>query len=216
MKHALEALLAVLIAALALPPAAVGHRPLPPGPDDAAVAAYNEQLLDATWAASSLSEIMERPVVPAGELLPDGDWEAAIFSCLTDAGYPGLGVVWNDDGALVALEYTAGSAQLKQETQLAFFLCVAAHPRGVGYQTLLTDDQIEYRYDLYRRWLVPCLLLNGYSFQNPVPSHDEFLELGGQWSPYLWGIVTPDGEWADTQLEYDAAEALCGPDWPGT
>ena len=205
MRRAIEAVLAVLIAALALPAPAVSFLALPPGPSAGDVSAARTAFMAATWDALPISQTMDRPSTVYEEPLSQGDWDADFTLCARKL--PNIdSISWGDHG--VFYDATAG-ASFDEATQLALFHCAVVHPRDFADSEsgVRSAAQLDYTYDHYRRWLLPCLAANGFGYGQP-PTRDEFFELGGNWSPYTEGLVGPDGRPA----EFDRALHQCGQD----
>ena len=211
MRRALEALLAVLVAAIALPVATVEHSVAPSGPTPVEVAQFNQAIADATWEALPLRQRGDRPDVELRVPIAEAEWPTVFGQCLGDAGYAG-GVSSNGDGAFVP-EVTQPDQQFDDDMLLAFYRCVVVHPRAFTSRSFFSSAQIDYLYRHFDRWLVPCLITHGYGV-NSAPSYETFVELRGGWSP-LWGMSNPAGHTLDSGADYSRAVQLCGPDFIG-
>ena len=76
-----------------------------------------------------------------------------------------------------------------------------------GFYEVLTDDQLNYIYDYYKKTLVPCMIMNGFT-PTTAPTRTEFLALAGQWSPY-YSVDVGLGP-----VQYEQVERVCGPERP--
>ena len=191
-------------AALLLALAGCTLEPLPAPPTSEDAARHYEMMLDRTWQTTGLSGLMDRPTVEAADPVPQDEWITAVFSCMTEEGYafPGFGSE-RGSGFLLSAEAT----ETPSEVQLAFYLCLAANPPEMPVNgRLLSSAQLNYIYDYYVRWIVPCLVLNGYEVRTAV-SREEFIALEGEWSPYE-AIIPADVSDFETSVE------RCGPTRP--
>lgn len=177
----------------------------PPGPSDAEVAAMREHELDQTWARTGLAG--DRPAVEAGSPVDSEAWGQAIYDCVQQRGFVMQAMEWStDSGAAVATN--SGDTVDDPELQRAFYECVAATPRAFDERDLvLTDAQLDYIYDYYETWLVPCVILQGYRFTD-VPTRVEFHSLAGQWSPFYSVDISISG------ADYEQLERACGAEQP--
>ena len=205
MSRALEAVLAVLIAAIALPAPAVEPIATPGGPTAQEVAQHNQDIADATWNALPVSPGVERPVVVLGESIAEDDWPAAFVACLGDAGYEIGAVLSVGDGALTP----AGTEELDDATLLAFYRCVVTHPREFTSRAFYSAAQLDYLYRHYERWQVPCLLMQGYRIYE-VPTREEFVADGGRWSPGTTLITDVNGHPVQTVQSHLLMVNRCG------
>lgn len=205
MRRAIEAALAVLIAAIALPAATVEPVAMPGGPTAQEVAQYNQNIADATWAALPVSPGVERPAIALGESIAEGDWSAALFACLGDAGYEG-GVGVSERGDAL---FPVGTEALDDVTLLAFYRCVVTHPLEVSSRAFYSAAQLDYLYRHYERWQVPCLLMHGYRMYE-VPTREEFVADGGRWSPGTTLITDFNGHPVQTDQSYTLMFDRCG------
>lgn len=203
--------LSVLVSATALLAVALTltgcTHPVPPGPSGAELEAYNQRILDRTWINSGLDGIEQRPDVPRGESLDREDWDAAYVTCMVDAGFDHVGLGFSiSEGFSLAMPN--GASGQSPEELIAFYRCVAAHPLArVDNVPIYSEAQLDYVYDYYRDWLVPCLRSEGYVLSQQL-SRLQFATQGGQWSPY-WSLVEP---LSDSQ--YSALVTACGPERP--
>ncbi len=179
----------------------------PPGPSDSDLAAFNEHLLDETWARTGLADTAERPDVSDGAALDEGEWSDALADCMVDGGITSFGTSYSPD---LGFSYIPadGTTEVAAEDKLLFYACVARHPMVPGgYFEALTDEQLDYVYDYYQTTLVPCMILNGFA-PTAAPSRVEFHAIAGQWNPYYAVDVGLGGE------QYEEIQRTCGPERP--
>lgn len=159
-------------------------------------------MLDLTWQFTGLSDEL-RPEVTPGSALPSQAWTDALHACMEAAGYAEFGFGWGS-----AEGYFLSSADDDTaDRQLAFYGCVAQHPMAAGDDGfLITTAQLDYVYDHYRQWTVPCLLEHDYALRRVI-DREEFAEGMGAWTPY-WELALYDAE------TYDEVIELCGPSRP--
>ena len=179
----------------------------PPGPSDEDVAAFNQRLLDETWANTGLEGRAERPEVSQGAALDEDEWSTSMAACMADGGIPSFGTSYS---AEAGFEFVAanGSQDVTDAVQLQFYDCIARHPMiPGGFYEVLTDDQLNYIYDYYKKTLVPCMIMNGFT-PTTAPTRVEFLAIAGQWSPYYSVDV------GISSAQYEDIERICGPERP--
>jgi hypothetical protein len=119
----------------------------------------------------------EQPVVAPTFVAP-ADVDRLVFECLVDAG---LGDVYAlEQGGLVSF----GSLKTPDE-HVAYYICSVrywASPRYWGY---LSTEELDWAYDYYQDWLVPCLEARGYELPL-APRRAEVTATPGYlaWNPY--------------------------------
>lgn len=179
----------------------------PAGPTATEVAGYNERILRSTWINTGISEIFSQPQVEQGTALVIDDWFTAVFSCMTASGYDGYSIGYSyGSGATVGS--SSGEVVTDAAVQLAFYRCAAANPVDVvASGELLSPAQIDYVYDYYQEWVVPCMIAEGLTVRDP-PTRQDFHELYGQWSPY-WSVHNTIGG-----TEVEDLQLVCGADRP--
>ncbi len=187
-----------------------GCATIPPAapPTDKDVERYYGVMLDKTWIGTGLSGVMDRPTVSAAAPAPLSDWSQLLYVCMDAKGFQLL-----DFGGNPVSGYTLGGTvaldppKTASDSQLAFYMCLAANPPSeIQDGHFLSLAQLNYVYDYYMTWVVPCLAHNGWALRN-APSRDEFIELEGAWSPYESIIVRDVGD-------FQTSEGLCGPSRP--
>ena len=186
-----------------------GCATVPPGePTDEDVQRYYGVMLDKTWIGTGLSGVMDRPKVSASAPVSLNEWTQALALCMDAKDFQLLAFGGNPDSG-----YTLGDAvplnppQTASDGQLAFYMCLAANPPAeIEDGHFLSLAQLNYVYDYYVSWIVPCLAQNGWALHN-APSRNEFIELEGAWSPYESIIVDDVGD-------FQTSEELCGPSRP--
>jgi len=179
----------------------------PPGPTAEQVADYNDDILRATWITTGLSEVFPRPEVTQGDTLDIDDWLITMSECMTANGYAEYAMGYNPRTGFV-LYGPSGGGLATAAMQLSFYRCAAAHPvEVVSNHQLLSPAQIDYVYDYYQQWVVPCLIAEGVMVRDP-PTRQGFHEVYGQWSPY-GGVHNSIGG-----SEVDDLQRICGADRP--
>ena len=157
--------------------------PLPPGPTEDEIAAYAQVTLDRTWVSTGLDGTVDRPVVQSGATLGQGDWFTAMFACMQQEGYLDVGIGTSSEAG-AALYDSSGLSIDDPVAQLAFYKCAAAHPIELSSEyVVMSEKQLDYIYDYYASWLVPCVVDHGY-LPRGIPSRSSFHESQGLWSPY--------------------------------
>ena len=212
MKRALEALVAVLIAAVALPAATLQHVPLPPGLDDSE---FHSTFIESTWSLLPIAESMDAPTVEAEGALDELEWYEEMSVCMSASANPTL-AYWFEDGAMRAYEIDVDGVMTDPtpEAQLDFYRCAVRHPRLLEGSMHFSDERIAYQYEYLKRWVDPCLTAAGYRHM-PLLTFNEFVQTRGVWSPYWGELWDPTGEYLDTPAEYEALIEVCGNDFPG-
>jgi len=164
---------------LVLPALIVGgfrfERPVPAGPGDAQLEAAVRSELDRQWRLSGLEGIVVRPDYVAAPIVTDRQWGRLMLECMDRAGVAQWGY---DEGSGLFIE----GARPTTSDQLAFYWCFAAYPRVDE----VSDAQLDFVYDYYQRWLIPCLESRGYNVMN-APSRKAFVDSDpalGDWNPY--------------------------------
>jgi len=179
----------------------------PPGPSGDDVTAFNQRLLDETWANTGLEGIAERPEVSPGAALDESEWSTSMAACMNDGGVTSFGTGYSPDTGFEFVPVN-GSQDVSTAVQLLFYDCIARHPMiPSGLFEVLSDEQLNYIYDYYKKTLVPCMIMNGFT-PTTAPTRVEFLAIAGQWSPYYSVDVGISG------TQYEDIERICGPERP--
>lgn len=179
--------IALVVIALLLLSGCTTTRPLPPAVDDAGVEEYLARQLDAEWALVGLSEA-QRPHPARVRFVSTTEFTDVMSKCV--------------------LGSTGGYRRvLSQQTadDLAYYYCQAQYPIDPNEYLVLSVAQINYLYDYYIRWTIPCLESNGYLVRN-VPSRMGFIRFSGYWNP-----VYHEGSTVDISSdEYTRLDRACG------
>lgn len=199
----------VVVAIAAVPLCGCVAEPAPPvAPSSAEVSAYNQNLLDLTYASERLDGVTS-PLETSSETLPPQEWVTVLSQCTTDAGISGALFSWGSDGYFLQLETPPTDKQ-----RAAFYECVALHPRDpVAAGELLSAAQLRYLWQYYSRWLIPCLSAHDEKVTVEVPTEQQFLahQPGDLlWSPYsslertqprgyLFSLERASGQYIDPQ-----------------
>lgn len=202
------ATLAVAVALLVLGGCSVVATP-PPPPTEEEAQRYYDSMLERTWIGTGLSGLLDQPQVAAVDRVPSEEWRQVLSDCMEGKGLSLPGFVWDPQSGyqLVDDGTSPTAARIDSTMRLAFYMCLAANPPEViDEEAFLTPAQLDYVYDYYVRWIVPCLAQNGWQLRN-APSREEFLLLEGNWSPYNSIEVDDVGD-------FETSEELCGPSRP--
>lgn len=180
--------------------ACVTPREPPPGPTESETAARNQQRADQAWANTGLEGTVDRPSAPVSSAPASFD---ELAECLDSSGLTDWGVGDGSDGPEFSL---GGAGQNAQQQKLAFYVCFASHPADVMFgEVRLSDAQLDYLYDYYRSWVMPCLALDSV-VPTRVPTRSEFTSrTWSGWNPYDYS------ELPYFEQEYVDAIQRCGP-----
>ena len=180
----------------------------PPPPTANEAQQYYSAMLDKTWISTGLSGVMDRPTVAAPSPVPEDEWSQVLSRCMSGKGFALQGFEWNPrSGYLLADAPADDPAQTSSDGQLAFYMCLAANPPAEIHDPyFLSPAQLDYVYDYYADWVVPCLAQHGWALRN-APTREEFAELAGYWTPYDSIEVSDVGE-------FETSTDLCGPSRP--
>jgi hypothetical protein len=173
---------AVLVAAAALSGCTwTSGTPYFPQPTGAELEAAYGDMADANWEFSGLDGRMPRPEVAMVRPLAPDEWAPTVAECMITAGYP----TYAASGG--GLTHTIDPAAPADAEALAMFVCQSQYPYEATRFAVVGEAQHRYLYDYYTRWLIPCLGWRGYDV-GPVPDETEYLDAGGNWTPYttLW------------------------------
>ena len=177
----------------------------PPGPSDSEIVAMQERALQQTWERTGLEG--DPPAVEAGPAMESEAWWQAIYDCVQERGFMITSMEWSSSSG-AAIMTNSGDTIDDPETQRAFYECVAAHPLVLDERDMaLTDAQLDYVYDYYQSWLVPCVIMQGYRLSD-VPTRTEYRALAGQWSPFFAVDISISG------ADYERLERVCGAERP--
>jgi hypothetical protein len=170
---------ALLVATLA---GCVSPTALPDGPSQAELDLSGRKQSDEAWAMSGLAGVQSRPAVEVVAEVARDDWARVIASCMKHAGFEQYRA---NSGMLLSREVPA---ELANEHSLALYVCRAQYPLETSRQRLLSSAELDYVYDYYLRFLVPCLGFHGFLVDD-VPTREAFLTAGGTgwWTPYSSG-----------------------------
>ena len=181
-------------------------RPAPVGPTDAEVDADVRAELDRQWAFTGLDGVVPRPVFEVERVGAAGAAAQGFWDCMSAQGFESWG--FSSDSGLQMSSADSSMVTPTAEQQMSYYECNARFP----VIDTLTTDQLDFIYDYYQRWLIPCLGSAGYPVAVP-PSRDEFTtgepEFGWRWEPY-----SALGEYPGDD-DYDALLAECKPTIPG-
>ena len=175
------AVLAAAAASLVLLSACATEPPPPTGLTDAQLAALARPILDAQWNAIEPHLAgAARPSVERVRFVTPSEQVTAVAACLDGLGYADGAMVFSADGFIIQTTPILDGVRY----QLDAYTCQAEYPVDPRVYGALSTAQLDYLYDYYRRWTIPCLNANDYPV--PVlPTRQEFLETGSpDWTPY--------------------------------
>ena len=182
--------------------ALAGCTPPPPrvaGPSQDQVDQYTEQQLASVWGSITVPHDLDRPTVAPVRTISNDEYDEVVDECLrsfSDRGYRNL----------------PGYRRISQEPQservamlegVSWYVCMAMYPFDAASSGLLSRAQLDYLYDYYRRWVVPCLVLSGHD-PGSIPVRETFVAngmAGNFWSPL-------DTLWSDAGFNEDEYESL--------
>jgi hypothetical protein len=179
----------------------------PAGLSESELDARHAIVLDRVWANTALEGIVDRPTVAVVATLRSTDWLKQVYTCLGERSVADFGLVFGRDSGfgIIAVD---GRTPLSDADQLSFYICTGKYRLdGVDVfadQPLWSRAQLDYIYDYYLQWAVPCLLHNDFAVHY-APSREDFVDSQGRWSPY--------GAMRDDHSTARAAE-ICGPELP--
>lgn len=171
----------------------------PSGPDDAQIEAERMRILDLTW--QNLGLTGERPTPAVTPIAPGEFWNIQLYECAQDRGIALAGYGYSSD---TGYDF-ASDRDIEQSALRDLYACVAAQPLDPFFiGEFYSEQQVDYLYDYYSDWLVPCLELHGLAIDQ-APTKSEFVAGLASWSPY--DSLTPE-----TLVASDNALRNCGPD----
>jgi hypothetical protein len=153
----------ILLAMLALTGCATTA--IPKAATAADVEAFLTRQLDAEWADTGLSDD-QRPDVSRERFISNADFTAVMSECTVKLT-PG---------------YHQVLSNAKTIARLVYYTCQAMYPVNPNEYQVLSTAQIDYLYDYYGRWVLPCLRARGYDV-GATPSRAEFRLFNGLWNP---------------------------------
>ena len=170
----------------------------PPGVTAEETAALLETRIDQAWMNTGLDGLVERPEVDRGTVAADFN---ELAECLVDTGLTDWGMSDGSTGPGLA----AAEAPTPDD-QLIFYTCFAQHPTDVVMGGIrLSREQLDYLYDYYRSWVIPCLALDSITVSS-VPTRSEFgRDFWQGWNPYDQAPALV------TDADYNEAIGRCGP-----
>ena len=155
---------------------------VPAGPDTTELDAYTERTLEAAWA--TVPRGGPRPDVPRVRYISNAEYVPVMAQCM------------NEQGA-------TGDSRARE---IAWYVCQAKYPVSPDEYRVLSDAQVDYLYDYYQRWTIPCLASHGRVVT--LIARDEFVDRGGLWNP----LYSTDEAAEVTDDEYATLNDQCGLD----
>lgn len=180
----------------------------PPGPSAVEIRDYEKRMLDATWNSTGLADRgLTQPAWIDVEFVPAEEWNTALRSCMEKAGQDDIQFSWGTDSGYTLLT-SNGEVNTNRKALKSWYNCVARFPVDpVISGDLASRAQLEYIYDFYARWTIPCLSLQGYSVQ--LPSRESFVsDTANRWWSPMWSTQVT------TEEQYAKLLTVCGPESP--
>jgi hypothetical protein len=146
---------------------------------------HEEQLYAQSFALQwSGIEVPDAPTVPVVAYVPSAGWGTVVAGCMNAAGYA--------DYAATRSGLTYPSRGDDAET-LALYTCIGRYPVQADFSAYANKQQLEFLYDYFRDWLVPCLAAEGYPVPGTAPTREVFTEFTVQprWNPYNALLTQP-------------------------
>jgi hypothetical protein len=183
-------------------------RRLPDGPSEAEVRAAVKERIDRQWMLSGLDGVRPRPLIAVQKVQQSGQWNPELGVCLREAGIRDWGYSPHE-GLRIQ------NAVANPEQQMMMYICFARYPAV----DVLSTDQIDYIYDYFVRWLVPCLELHGYQVGD-APTRAIFAARAvagdGLWNPYHALTRFPGSPEEQSRLLEECQPTVEGvPGWSG-
>ncbi len=179
--------------------------PLPTGPTATEVDELVRAELDRQWHFTGLEGVVDRPQIEVEEFGDANGFSAGFGACMSEAGFNGWGV---GEAGLDMTMVNGDGAETTPQQHLAFYGCSARFPSI----DRLSDEQLEYIYGYFTRWLIPCLAAEGYEVESP-PTRAGFLEqhADGSW---LWNPYSTFSSPVD-EATFFRLQQKCAPTTPG-
>lgn len=191
--------IAAVVASVVLLTGCATQLPVPGEASAYQVLAAQQLQLRATWDLTGLGGKFEQPEYRVVARDPDV-WEQAVAACMAGSGVTLRHARSDGDGYRAVLPR---GDKLTNVTQRLWYRCFA---QNQPEPLIASDSQLEYLWNYYHRWVIPCVRLEGYAL-NRLPSKKQFLATKSfQWSPYgaTTAILTDD--------QYLTLVAQCGPE----
>ena len=198
-----------VVASVALLCGCVGQIPEPAKPTEQDATAQVQQMLDAT---RERFDIAGAPLVAAAIRPKTYErWDAEMKKCLRASGIQdAVGIGWSNEGYELLLE--GGTSDSEQNEIM--YRCVADDPPdGREMGMLFSDEQREYLWDYYQRWIIPCLASRRVAMLG-MPTREYFMAQSDYpWSPYEFVDYDqlPDATSVDRRDSYKVLVQQCGP-----
>jgi hypothetical protein len=178
----------------------------PGGPTTQQIQAAVDERLDRQWEISGLQGEWPRPLVAVQKVQNSGQWNPELGVCLREGGI-------RDWGYATREGLRMHNAVATPEQQMLMYICFARYPTI----DLLSHEQLDYIYDYFVRWLVPCLELHGYRLSD-APSRTQFVARSlvgnGVWNPYHAISRFPSSPEEQSSLLEDCSPTISGvPGW---
>lgn len=173
-------------------------RAVPSGPTAEEIERYSEQALDQAWLDANQPAGTPRPVVERDRYISTVEWDSVMRQCVRDQGFP--------DYELYGTELYTPRADEVDALAHAWYVCTATFPIDPHELGVLSTRQLDYLYDYFGTWLVPCLAHQGYLPLDEPPTREQFV--GGYegyqgyawWSPY-YSVTAPEDPVERQRLE---------------
>jgi hypothetical protein len=194
---------AALVLALGVSLSACTSTPeLPDGPTQEQIDAALATELDTQWEVSGLEGVFDRPEIIPERIVGANQWGTGLAECLSSSGIDS----WGYDPRS---GFTNGEGEGTDVEKLIYYSCFAKYPSI----DVLSPDQLDFIYDYFAHWLIPCLGMRGYAVED-IPSRRAFIETPpeyfGRWNPYNTISSFPQSVEAQTRLIEECPSTVPG------
>ena len=130
------------------------------------------------------------------EYVPPAGWGTVIAGCMNAAGYP----EYVGNGTSISNGTSNISDDPEQQERLD--TCLTQYPILPDLSGSVNLAQLDYLYDYFRDFLIPCLALAGHPMRGEVPTRAQFVVITAEphWHPYrsLAGAAFDDAKLFET------------------
>ena len=208
---------ATLLAGALVLTGCVSPREVPAPMSEANLRSYIQGQLDAAWLNTGLDGTVRRPESDPATLVDryNRSTYESMYMCMSDQGIETWGTTEENGGP----KYAEGDGKpIEPAEQLTWYSCFAENPASTFGSRALSRAELDYLYDYYQEWIVPCLELKGYAV-GESPTRAQFWAQGSYiWIPYnaiAPGLVQdPYGFGLSFEQMLELADQ-CGDPFPG-
>ena len=114
------------------------------------------------------------------EYVPPAGWGAVIAGCMNAAGYPEY------VGSGTSISNGTSNISEDPEQQAHLDTCLTQYPILPDLSGSVNLAQLDYLYDYFRDFLIPCLALAGHPMRGEIPTREQFVLITAEphWHPY--------------------------------